>query len=122
LRPAKVQQPAIPHQKQDENAPNKVVYVQPAHRYKLQTTLVVHDPVNQNSHSDKRNKKRNRRKEHALSGPVRNCRANQVAQSCQLQKDKQHNDDKAYKCKQKMRAISGYTFGHTLLNHPAAPF
>jgi len=92
--------------------------MQPVHRYELQMSFMVHDPVNQDAHSGKRNQEGHRGKKHPLPRPIGNSCTNQVAQSSQLQKNQQHDDNQTNKCKQKGRAISGHTFGHTLLNHP----
>ena len=81
MRPAQVEQPAITHQQQDENAPYQVVNVHAMHHHPLEVSLVVHDPVNQDSHTRKCDQERDRGDEHAPPRPVGDGRAHQESQA-----------------------------------------
>jgi len=53
VRAAQVEQPAVAHQQQDENAPHEMVNVMPAHHHPLEMPLVVHDSMNQEANAGK---------------------------------------------------------------------
>jgi len=111
---SQVQQPAVTDQQQDENPPDQVVNVRSADHHPLEMALMIHDPVNEDADSHKREQKGDRGDEHALARAVGDGGADEIPQPGQLEEHQQRDDDQAGEGQQQQRSSSG----HTLLNHP----
>jgi hypothetical protein len=111
---AKVKQPAIADEQQDENSPHKMMDVKAANHYPLERAAIVNDKVDQQTHAQEGDEEGDRGQEHAAARAVRNGGADEIAEARQLQKNQQDDDDHAGEDKQKDCAASW----HTPLKHP----
>jgi len=115
MGPSQVQQPAVAHQQQNQDAPHKVVDVEAAHGYPLKWPVIVNDQADEQPHAKKSDEKRDRGDEHAAPGAVRDGGAHQKSQAGQLEQHEQNNYDQAGKRQQQQGTGSGHI---CLLNHP----
>jgi len=95
MRTPQVEQPSVADQQQNQDAPNQVVNVMPAHHHPLERTAVVHNHAHQQPHPAKRYEERYRSQEHAPPRPVGDGAAHQEAKARQLQQDQQEDDNQA---------------------------
>lgn len=118
MRSPQVEQPAISDEKQNEDAPDKVMDVMSVNHDPTKGTMIVDHELNQQPHTRKSEKERYGGNEHASAGAIGDGRTDNESESSELQEHEQDDNDHAGKREQQQGSGSG----HTLLKHPDEGF